>query len=338
MATQAYPDIRKKNQTSSGTICERGVNDRCELDQMESQLYQYYLDFLKDDIKNARSTVNAILTDRQTADNSRNSILCCQEKADATYNEYLNLDYCLSTVFDQGSDDLKLKITDLMAKDQTLVSIYQRAHKAIKDLKQKTGELKDVACKLKYAIPDPCNSEQVKALRAQIKVDGDKEDFDTITNKLITQAEAICAKANLCFEISVKVAGIHAYLNVAGLKPLSDAFVTSVDNFKRDVDTNITFSGNEWRRTYTDYLVQLRLYNNKECSFRLWQWKQYSLCKVKDFVCEPKCDPSSPETRLKEICDAVEGKFVVACPENERPPEEQRQTARSQPYRPNTDL
>ncbi|MBL7803249.1 MAG: hypothetical protein JNL02_05905 [Saprospiraceae bacterium] len=325
---QVNPDITQGRKTSDEvTICSLGDNPetRCELGEVDTVFYKFYLEKLKADIEAAQSGHKAAITDLRSAENAQWSKWCLLSKANDTYQEYKTLDQCLSAAFDQGSDELATRIKQLEQRDQESVAAFNAAHAAVKEMKKKAGDLKDSACKLRYALTDPCNSEQMKALNAVIVSGEGKKGFDEIVQFLIDQAETACIKANTTFEVSVKLAGIHAYLNVASLKPLGDAFVKSVDNFKADVDANLKNSGDEWKKLYEEYVKILRNINSSQLAKRAGKWKQYSLCSSKHFTCDPDgyCHPEidnpqdmapTPDARITALCNAVEQCFRDDCP------------------------
>ncbi|HNE27644.1 MAG TPA: hypothetical protein PKL15_15975 [Saprospiraceae bacterium] len=330
---QVGPDISQGRKIEEHvTICKLGENPetRCDLGEVDTVFYKYYLDKLKADIEAAQSGHKSAITDLRTATGSQHSKWCLLSKANDTYQEYKTLDQCLSVAFDQGSDELAARIKQLEQRDQESVAAFNATHTAIKEMKKKVGDLKDSACKLRYALTDPCNSEQMKALNGQITNADGKKSFEEIVKLLIDQSELACTKANITFEVSVKVAGIHAYLNVASLKPLVEAFAKSVDAFKADVDANLKGAGDEWKKLYDDYLKILRGINSNQLAVRVGKWKQYSLCSTKHYTCDPDtiCHPEadasgdagmSPEARIDKICATVETCFRDDCPPPSNP-------------------
>lgn len=323
---QVNPDITQGQKTTEGvTICSLGdtPETRCELGEVDTVFYKFYVDKLKVDIEASQSGHKAALTDLRSSQNAQHSKWCLLTKADDTYQEYKSLDQCLTVTFDQGSDELVARIKQLEQRDQESVAAFNAAHAAVKDMKKKIGDLKDVACKLRYGMNDPCNSEQMKALNGQIVSGDGKKSFGEIAQFLIDQAEAASDKANTTFEVSVKLAGIHAYLNVGSLKPLSDALAKSIDAFKADVDGNLKTSGDEWKKLYDEYVKIKRGINTNQMMLRAAKWKQYSLCTSKHFTCDPgsHCNPenttdaaATPDTRITAICNDVELCFRDDCP------------------------
>lgn len=330
---QVGPDISQGQKVDDGvTICQLGENPetRCDLGEVDTVFYKYYLDKLKADIEAAQSGHKSAITDLRTAIGSQHSKWCLLSKANDTYQEYKTLDQCLSVVFDQGSDELAARIKQLEQRDMESVAAFNATHAAVKEMKKKVGDLKDSACKLRYALTDPCNSEQMKALNGQITNADGKKSFEEITQLLIAQAELACTKANITFEVSVKVAGIHAYLNVASLKPLADALTKSADAFKADVDGNLKSAGDEWKKLYDDYLKIVRSINTNQLVVRAGKWKQYSLCSTKHYTCDPGiiCHPEidssetasmTPEARIDKICSEVEKCFRADCDQTPTP-------------------
>lgn len=333
---QVNPDVTQGRKTSDEvTICALGdtPETRCELGEVDTVFYKFYIDKLQADIEASQSGHKAALTDLLSSKNAQHSKWCLLTKSDDTYQEYKSLDQCLSVTFDQGSDELSARIKQLEQRDQESVAAFNAAHTAVKEMKKKIGDLKDVACKLRYGMNDPCNSEQMKALNGQIVSGEGKKSFGEIAQFLIDQAEAACDKANITFEVSVKLAGIHAYLNVASLKPLADSLAKSIDAFKADVDANLKASGDEWKKLYDEYLKLKRGINTNQMMLRAAKWKQYSLCTSKHFTCDPDgyCHPESstdaeatPDSKITDICNNVEQCFHDDCPPTSELPKQQK--------------
>lgn len=312
------PDIQQKARSVGENICTK---PKCDLGQVDVVFYNYNKDTLENEIKAAYSERMTAQTNRETAENMNGSKYCCFTRIDLTYEEYRQLDLCLSSVMDQGTDEVLAKITTLEQRDKEAVAAFTAAHLAIMDLKKKAGELKDAACKLKYAIPDPCNSEQLKALREHIVDDpntsGIEQDFETIASNLIVGAEDICAKANQTFEFTVKVAGIHAYIRIDSLKPIGTVLANAADAFKADVNANLKTYGEEWKKVWDEYVLSRRTISTAECAVDVSSWRQNALCDTKGFVCTPDCEPSDTAgSRLDIICQQVENCFPTNCNED----------------------
>lgn len=310
-------DIQQKPRLAGENICTKL---KCDLGQVDVIFYNYNKDVLENEIKAAYSERITAQTDRSTAENTSGSKYCCFTRIDLTYEEYRQLDICLASVFDQGTDEVLAKVASLEQRDKEVVAAFNAAHLAVMDLKKKAGELKDAACKLKFAIPDPCNSEQLKALREHIVDDPNttdpEQDFETIAASLISDAEEVCSKANQAFEFTVKVTGIHAYVRVDSLKPLATALVNAADAFKADINANLKTYGDEWKKVWDEYVLSRRTISTSECVTRVTTWRQNALCNTKEFVCTPDCEPvDTAEDRLEVICKEVEGCFPTNCNE-----------------------
>jgi hypothetical protein len=310
-------DIQPKPTAREGNnLCTKA---KCDLGQVDVVFYSFNKDIIENQVKGAYSDRISAETDLTTSYNTNKSKRCCYERIDLTYIEYRQLDFCLVSIFDQGATEILGKITQLENRDKEVLAAFNAASLAVMDLKKKASDLKDAACKLKYAIPDPCNSEQLKALREYIAVDKSVtpplDDFETIAANLIQQSEDVCVKANQAFEFTVKVAGIHAYIRIDSLRPLGVSFANAVGMFKSDVATNLKAYGDEWKKAWDDYVMTRRDISTGACKTRTTSWIQDALCDVKGFVCSPDCEPSeTAEERLTVICNNVEGCFPTDCP------------------------
>lgn len=302
-------------------LCDAAEKDPCQLNQVETVFWQYAKDILKADAEAARSAKEVAGTNQKSATRTSATKYCCYLRVDATYDQYLAMDGCLATPFDQATDEIAAKIKACATRDAEIVKAFGLAHTAIVDLKKKSGELKDAGCKLKYALTDPCHSEQMKALDAYIKDDettaGKELSFREIIDPLIVNADEVCTDANLCFETAVKVAGIHAYLNVGSLTPLSTALQTAADVFKKDIDDNQKALADEWKKAWEEYLKAERALTTAECADNLTKWAEYSYCTTKQFACTPDCDNSGA---IDPICENVEQCFITNCDKITTPP------------------
>ncbi len=77
---------------------------------------------------------------------------------------------------------------------KSLLLLWQ-SMRAVLDLKKKAGELKDAAVKLHYAMSDPCNSEQMAALKEHIVDDPNtpkrRHGFESIVSRLISKTKGL---------------------------------------------------------------------------------------------------------------------------------------------------
>lgn len=311
MAYQQFPDILPPAEN----ICGK---EKCDLTQVEGIFRNYNDGVLKNDIDTARSNRLAANTEFNTAENSRQSNYCCLLKIEETSKEYQQLDAYLSSVYDQGATELVARINALNQRNLETTAAFTAAHAAVMDLKKKAGELKDAAVKLHYAMSDPCNSEQMAALKEHIVDDHNppkhEHGFESVVNKLISDTKGLVyEKSNNAFEISVKLAGINAYLNTAGLMALVTAFKAAVTAFKANIDANRTAYTIEWKTINDGYILSLRSIGIKQGLTRSTSWKLYALCKTKAFVCQPACSTHNPIERLKHICHQVESGFITEC-------------------------
>ncbi len=310
MAYQQFPDILPPAEN----ICGK---EKCDLSQVEGIFRNYNDGVLKNDIDIARSNRLAANTEFSTAENSRQSNYCCLLKIEETSKEYQQLDAYLSAVYDQGATELVARINALNQRNLETTAAFTAAHVAVMDLKKKAGELKDTAVKLHYAMLDPCNSEQMAALKEHIVDDPSTpklEGFESIVSELITKTKGLVYdKSNKAFEISVKLAGINAYLNTAGLMALVTAFKAAVTAFKANIDANKTAYATEWKTINDGYILSLRTIGIKQGLTRSTSWKLYALCKTKAFVCKPACSTQNPNDLLNHICLQVESGFITEC-------------------------
>ena len=311
MAYQPFADILPPAEN----ICGK---DKCDLSQVEGIFRNYNDGVLKNDIDTARSNRLAANTEFQTAENSSQSNYCCLLKIEESYKEYQQLDAYLASVYDQGAIELVARINALNQRSQETTAAFTAAHAAVLDLKKKAGELKDAAVKLHYAMSDPCNSEQMAALKEHIVDDPNTEEkersFESVVSRLIAKTKGLVyEKSNGAFEISVKLAGINAYLNTAGLMALVTAFKAAAAAFKANIDANKTAYNTEWKTVNDGYILSLRTIGIKQGLTRSTSWKLYALCKTKAIVCQPACSNHNPIERLEHICHQVESGFITEC-------------------------
>ncbi|MEL7531495.1 MAG: hypothetical protein AAFN10_09320 [Bacteroidota bacterium] len=207
------------------------------------------------------NTYNASLNEEQAIqieidglNRERQYKVCSLVKAQKTQDIYRDIHNMVSANANKEAN-LIVSHTTLLADESTaLGGTIQDAVKTMKDLREKLKALHAEACNLKSAVSEEqsCNLKLYEAIKAgvskaDIKVKGSKSklDLDGVVNTIHQQTEDLQGLAMNAFSTGVDISGIQTFSYLESLGPLAAQLETDISNFKKDVDTNMTFAGEE---------------------------------------------------------------------------------------------
>jgi hypothetical protein len=197
----------------------------------------------------------------------------------------------------------------LLPKRNEVKSSFDAAIGLIKAAKTKVGLVNTWAGKLKDAVADSCNSEELKSIRENLSKSGhghknledSVQEFVAFADKIVTQIDDVAQAA-------VKVAGINAFLNIDNLAAL--IATSKVDGLKliTDVEANVKSS----QKKYDDSRVPLAdalkgLSAAVIEKGKAWDYKE-AVTSISKFVEEKNCGNSDCK-KLDEISEEAEHAF-----------------------------
>jgi hypothetical protein len=196
---------------------------------------------LKDELQQASATLEAQLIIAGTA----SKVTCVERKINEKYaravSEYNLLSNCITVFTSQDLDGINDTVTKgLLPKRNEIKTSFDAAVTAIKAAKQKIGLVNTWADKLKDAVADSCNSEELKSIRENLSKGGPGlKNLENSVQEFVDYADRIVNQIDDVAQGAVKVAGINAFLNIDNLAALIAS--SKVDGVKliTDVETNV---------------------------------------------------------------------------------------------------
>lgn len=286
-----------------------------------------YGDALQVSLKNASDTLITKATDAAT----KSATVCTDrkisDKLSAALKEYSFLSICIGAYASKDLDLLQTIVQEDVARYNTLNTEYGKAVAAIKLAKQKIAKVNTLACKLKDAVPDSCNSEELKQIKECLNKNtgkGQQQDgLEESVHKIVHQAHHITNQVDDLSESAVKVAGINAFINIASMTPAATLIKEKGTAFITDVDANVTSL-----QTQYDTARQTQVTSLKELSsatadkYKAWIIKD-GLAATAQFVKDNDCDHDCRS--LDEIAREAEESFNRCC--GDKPDEEENNPA-----------
>ncbi|QHS63684.1 hypothetical protein [Chitinophaga agri] len=193
---------------------------------------------LKDELQQKSASLEAEVIKTSTA----SQVVCVERKINEKFaravKEYNFLSNCVTVYTGQDLEGLTSTVTLAQGKYTSVKTSFDAAVAAIKAAKQKAGLVHTLAGKLRDAVADSCNSEELKLIRENLSKGGPgKKNLEDSVQEFVSYAEKIVNQADDVAQAAVKVAGINAFVNVENLVALigtakadGTAFITDVDN------------------------------------------------------------------------------------------------------------
>lgn len=193
---------------------------------------------LKDELQQKSASLEAEVIKTNTA----SQVVCVERKINDKFaravKEYNFLSNCVAVYTGQDLEGLTSTVVLAQGKFTSVKTSFDAAIAAIKVAKQKAGLVNTLAGKLKDAVADSCNSEELKLIRENLSKGGQgKKNLEDSVQEFVSYAEKIVNQADDVAQAAVKVAGINAFVNVENLVALiatakadGTAFITDVEN------------------------------------------------------------------------------------------------------------
>ncbi|MEP7229809.1 MAG: hypothetical protein ABI691_06125 [Ginsengibacter sp.] len=246
------------------------------------------------------------------------------------YRIYRNLQLNIDNRLIQTNDSIKEGVKNYLAVNKTLAESLKKIAKTVKDIKAKTVELRDMACKLENCMEDTCNCSQMIELTGDIianckdsntppvkqrphECDHVKDDL----KKLVCMPKNLVYDVDSIFKSSSDVVGIQTFSNVTSIDPLQTELGERIKKIDKSIQDVIKRSEGDLKavvedmgKTQKDFAkTEVELYN-----------KRSDFEGIKDavaFFCCPVCGCIEPnlgdcEKRLdcceRKICDICKDK------------------------------
>ncbi|WP_298740432.1 hypothetical protein [uncultured Chitinophaga sp.] len=274
-----------------------------------------YGNSLKESLKNASDILITKATDAST----KSAAVCTDrrisDKLSAALKEYNFLSICIGAYASKDLELLQTVVAEDVARYEALNTAYTAAVNAIKAAKQKIAKVNTLACKLKDAVPDSCNSEELKQIKECLSKNGNKgqqqDSLEESVHKIVHQAHHITNQVDDLSESAVKVAGINAFINIASLTPAAALIKEKGTAFITDVDANLKALQTQYdsaRQTQADALKALSTATTDK--YKAWIVKD-GLAATAEFVKDNDCDHDCRS--LDEIAKEAEQSFNRCC-------------------------
>jgi regulator of replication initiation timing len=169
------------------------------------------------------------------------------------YRIHRNLGLMVTTELVQTNDSIKQGVKNYMDTNKTLADALKKLSKSLKDVKDKTHDLRGAACKLKDCKDDKCNCAQIYELTGEKPEGGcqgnqgnnnskpDRSspcsyaDIKKIIDDLICMPKSLSADVDTIFTSSLDVGGIQTFSNINTLDPLQSELSTRIQKFDKQI-------------------------------------------------------------------------------------------------------
>ena len=277
-----------------------------------------YGDALKESLKNASDTLITKATDAST----KSAAVCTDrkisDKLSGALKEYNFMSICIGAYASKDLELLQTVVLEDVARYDALSTAYTAAVNAIKAAKQKIAKVNTLACKLKDAVPDSCNSEELKQIKDCLSKNANKpgqKSLEDSVHEIVHQAHHITNQVDDLSESAVKVAGINAFINIGSLTPAAVLIKEKGTAFITDVDANLKSLQTQYdtaRQTQVDALKALSVATTDK--YKAWIIKD-GLAATADFVKDNDCDHDCRS--LDDIAKEAEQSFNRCCDNDE---------------------
>lgn len=195
---------------------------------------------LKDELQQRSANLEAEVIITNTA----SQVVCVErrinEKMARAVKEYNFLSNCVTVYTGQDLDGLTETVLQAQGKYTSVKTTFDTAVAAIKAAKQKVGMVNTLAGKLKDAVADSCNSEELKLIRENLSKGGPgKKNIEDSVQEFVAYAEKIVNQADDVAQAAVKVAGINAFVNIDNLSALIATAKADGGKLITDVENNV---------------------------------------------------------------------------------------------------
>jgi len=272
-------------------------------------LMQEYGVTLKEELQQRSANLEAevILT------NTASQVVCVErrvnDKLARAVKEYNFLSNCVTVYTGQDLEGLTATVAIAQTKYASVKTSFDAAVTAIKAAKSKVGLVNTLAGKLKDAVADSCNSEELKLIRENLSKGGpNKKNIEDSVQEFVQYAEKIVNQADDVAQAAVKVAGINAFVNIDNLSALIATAKTDGGKLITDVENNVKNSQKKYddsRKPLGDALKALSTASTSKN--KAWVLKDADVATSK-FVEDKNCNGGGCQ-KLDDISEEAEGAY-----------------------------
>jgi hypothetical protein len=272
-------------------------------------LMKDYGNILKDELQQSSASLEAQVIKANTA----SQVVCVERKISEKYarsvSEYNFLSNCITVYTGQDLDGINDTITKVVVpKSKEVKTAFDDAVAKIKAAKQKLGLVSTLSVKLKDAVADSCNSEELKAIRENLSKGGQgKKNLEDSVLEFVSLSDQIVNQVDDVAQAAVKVAGINGFINVDNLAALVVATKTDGVKLITDVETNVKDAQKKYddsRKPLGEALKGLSAAVTEKN--KAWNLKD-AVAAVSKFVEEKNCEHGCK--KLDEISEEAEGAY-----------------------------
>ena len=275
-------------------------------------LMKDYGNILKDELQQTSASLEAQVIKASTA----SQVACVERKINDKYarsaSEYNFLSNCITVYTSQdleGINDTIIKV--LVPKSKEVKTAFDAAVALIKTAKQKVGLVNTLAVKLKDAVADSCNSEELKLIRENLSKGGqNKKNLEDSVLEFVNLSDQIVNQVDDVAQAAVKVAGINAFINIDNLAALVATTKTDGGKLIADVEANVKDAQKKYddsRKPLGEALKGLSAAVTEKN--KAWNLKD-AVAAISKFVEEKNCQHGCK--KLDEISEEAENAFDSA--------------------------
>jgi hypothetical protein len=267
---------------------------------------------LKDELQQKSANLEAEVIKTNTA----SQVVCVERKINEKYaravKEYNFLSNCVTVYSGQDLEGLTSTVALAQIKYTGMKTSFEAAVTAIKTAKQKVGLVNTLAGKLKDAVADSCNSEELKLIRENLSKGGQgKKSLEDSVQEFVNYAEKIVNQADDVAQAAVKVAGINAFVNLDNLTTLVATAKADGGKLITDVENNVKDAQKKYddsRKPLGEALKEL----SKASTLKNTAWVvKDAVADASKFVEEKNCNGGGCQ-KLDDISEEAESAFDSA--------------------------
>lgn len=257
------------------------------------------------------------LATKTTEAGTRSGVVCTDrkitDKLAGALKEYSFLSICIGAYASKDLELLPTIVQEDVNRYEALKTSYSTAVAAIKTAKQKIARVNDLANKLKNAVPDSCNSEELKQIKECLQKSGNKhpKGLEESVNDIVRHAHHLTNLVDDLSESAVKVAGINAFINIGSLSTAANNIKEKGNAFIANVNNSITTLQASHDASRTTLTEDLKLLSTATADrYKAWIRKD-SLAATAAFVKDTDCDHDCRS--LDDIAKEAEQSFNNCC-------------------------
>jgi phage gp36-like protein len=227
--------------------------------------------------------------------------------------EYTQFNNCISMASTKDAEELVNTAKEITAMNDVLGKTFTKAVDAIKAAKEKIGQVKTLADKLRADTDNSCNSEEMKQIRAAISASSNKTPIVQTSTELVAYALKVTNSIDDVCESAVKVAGINAFINTQSLTSAATLIKTNADGFSMDIDGKLKSLQADYEKTKKDLVdAQKAVGAANILKYKAIAAKQ-GLDWVKKLIDNPECDKCGDDKKLDQLANDAAASFDESC-------------------------